>query len=201
MSDGVFTFMGKEYPYFRHEHNNTLDNERAIEVPLARDIVKSCDGRVLEVGNVLNYYFDDLVHDVVDKNEKGRGVVTVDIEAYEPTEPYDLIVSISTLEHVGWNEQKYGAADAPDPSKLRRVLERLKSMLAPDGRMFHTMPIGYNPPMDAQIQEDDLGLKASYLCRSGKTEWSESDKKRAMQTEYGRPFTAANGLYIGEWPT
>ena len=43
-------------------------------------------------------------HDIVDKYEKKKGIINQDIVDYKPDKKYDLIISISTLEHVGWDE-------------------------------------------------------------------------------------------------
>ena len=49
------------------------------------------------------------------------------------------IVSISTLEHVGWDE------NTKDPDKIFQAIKNLKSYLVPRGKLIVTMPIGYNP--------------------------------------------------------
>ena len=44
-----------------------------------------------------------------------------------PTKLYDLIISISTLEHIGWDE-------APrDDTKILRALDNLMSLLSENG--------------------------------------------------------------------
>lgn len=49
---------------------------------------------------------------------------------------YDfLIISISTLEYVGWNE------DPRDPGKVIRAIENLLELLSPSGKIIcHTTP-------------------------------------------------------------
>jgi len=51
---------------------------------------------------VLSHYFA-VKHDIVDKYEIAPSVVNEDLVNFKPGKKYDLIVSISTLEHVGWD--------------------------------------------------------------------------------------------------
>src|SRR2546430_9278756 len=56
--------------------------------------------------------------------------------------PYDLIVSVSTLEHVGYDE------DPREPDKAARAVRNLLGLLAPGGTMLATIPIGHNRDLD-----------------------------------------------------
>ena len=95
-------------------------NERAIEVPIVWKIVSEySEGRILEVGNVLSHYFS-VCHDILDKYEKADGVINQDVVNFWAPNKYELIVSISTLEHVGWDESPR------DPNKILRAIENLK---------------------------------------------------------------------------
>ena len=81
------------------------------------------EGRnILEVGNVLSHYFR-VHHDVIDKYEKTNGVINIDAVDFDPPKRYDLIVTISTLEHVGWNE------NSRDSTKIPSAIENLKGLI------------------------------------------------------------------------
>src|SRR3990172_4116095 len=98
----TFVFRDKTYHYFYHTYNPTWRNERCVETPIIWSIVKrSKEANILEVGNVLSHYFDTN-HDVLDKYERAPGVINEDVVEFKSNKRYDLIVSISTLEHVGW---------------------------------------------------------------------------------------------------
>jgi SAM-dependent methyltransferase len=189
---GTFVFAGREYRYFRHPHNATWQNERAVEVPIARTaVLEATGGRVLEIGNVLGHYMRH-EHDVVDKYEAGANVQNVDVLAFEADEPYDLIVSVSTLEHVGWDEAER------DPDKIPRAVERLRSLLAPGGRALVTLPVGYNPWLDDLLKAEALGFdEEHWLLRDGRTRWREVPHAEVGRPAYGTPYPAANGLVIG----
>ena len=91
-------------------------------------------------------------HDIVDKYEKAEGVINQDVVDFQPAEnendKYDLIVSISTIEHVGWDETPR------DPKKIPRALENLTTKcLAPRGEIVVTLPLGYNTYLDKLLKE------------------------------------------------
>jgi glycosyltransferase involved in cell wall biosynthesis/tetratricopeptide (TPR) repeat protein len=189
-----FEFGGRRYPYFRHGYNGAGSNERTVEVALALAALEQADAptkRVLEVGHVLGHY-GATGHTVVDRYETGDGVVTADIAEYVPAEPFDLIVSISTLEHLGWDEEP------KEPEKVERVLTQLANgMLAPGGRLLATVPMGYNPHLDRLILEDRTGLRVSFLRRLNEAnEWEEVERAAIGHPEYGQPFPHANVVAV-----
>ena len=130
-----FLFRDSKYAYFHDVINNTRSNERSIEIPIVMAVVKKyTNKKILEVGNVLSNYFN-FPHDVVDKYEIDKGVINQDIIDYTSLEKYDLILSISTLEHVGWDESPR------DDEKIPKALKNLKSLLKSNGTMIVTLPI------------------------------------------------------------
>lgn len=189
----TFAFASRRYPYLLHPHNLTWSNERAVEVPIVRDLVSRYEGRrVLEVGNVLAHYFP-VRHDVVDKYERGPRVQNLDVLDFRSEQTYDLIVSISTLEHVGWDEQPR------DPEKVIRAVRHLGDQLSPGGRMVATVPLGYNPHLDRLLAEDAVPFTGRrYLRRSGLTTWEEAAWDEVAGSPYGGTWPAARGLVIGE---
>lgn len=192
----TFVFNGKEYDYFYHTYNFTWDNERIIEIPIVWEMVREAQAegkRVLEIGNVLSHYYP-ITHDVLDKYERGDNIINEDIHEFKPKEKYDLIVSISTMEHVGWDPP-----EEPDPSKLPSSLLNIKSMLTHGGKMVITMPLGYNHNMDKELFANKLPFDTEYfLQRIDKhNQWEHVSKTAAHGLQYGKPFHAANGLVVG----
>ncbi|TAK16890.1 MAG: hypothetical protein EPO37_07710, partial [Nitrosarchaeum sp.] len=77
-------------------------NERSVEIPLAIDMLKKNNGKnILEIGNVTSNYCN-IPHIVVDKYEKETNIINQDVIDFNSKAKFDLIISISTLEHVGW---------------------------------------------------------------------------------------------------
>ena len=153
-SRGEFELGGRRYPYLFDRYKRTWLTERAVEVPVIGALVdRHGDGRVLEVGHVLGHYRDGH-HIVVDKYERAPGVLNRDALELADLGRFDLIVAISTLEHVGWDELPH------DPSKATRAVQALRAMLAPGGRLELTVPAGYNPSFDAALRECDSSTPA-----------------------------------------
>jgi len=195
-----FTLNDHQYRYFYHPFNETWRNERCVELPIIREEVEKVDAeRVLEFGNVLAHYYP-VYHDIVDKHEKGDGVINSDIVDFQTPKVYDLIVSISTIEHVGFNEEKYVQNETVlQPEKPLHVIHKLKGMLSQKGKCIVTMPVGYNPVLDRLLEEDDgtLFTYRYYLKRiSRSNRWVETKKEDIHNTKYGFPFLSANVLAI-----
>lgn len=184
----------KSHPYFIHHYNSTWRNERAVEVPLVADLLASVKpgARCLEVGNVLNYYLD-FQRTVVDKYESGAGVINEDILEFGAAGSYDVIVSISTLEHVGWDEEPR------DLDKVRRAFEHIKGLLAPGGRCLITFPMGYNSALDELVFAGKLGFKEIHFLQrtTADNEWREVEMAAVRGVTYGAPYPFANALFVG----
>jgi len=191
-----FEFQGSRYDYFYNTYNFTWDNERIIEVPIIWRMVQEAQAagkKVLEVGNVLSHYYP-ITHDVLDKYERGPRIVNEDVLTFRSEKHYDLVVSISTMEHVGWEPP-----DKPDPEKLPASIANLKKLLAPRGEVVITMPLGYNHDMDAKLFAGTMPFDKEYFLKrvDGRNQWMEIGKDAARGSRYGHPFNAANGLVIG----
>jgi len=186
----TFSFQGRRYRYFYHIRNTTWKNERTIEIPIVWETVRKYDNhKILEVGNVLFNYFT-FPHDVVDKYEKEKGVVNRDIVDFHPAQKYDLIISISTLEHVGWDEP------IKDPEKTLRTVHHLKSLLRCGGEVGITMPLGHNPDRDRLLREDKIQFTKIYCMEriSRDNRWNEVSWESIRSKCPGSPFPADNSL-------
>jgi hypothetical protein len=188
----TFSFGGRRHAYFLHRYNLTWSNERAVEIPIVWAEVSGRQGsRLLEVGNVLSHYLTTR-HEVLDKFEKGERIRNEDVATFRSAQRYDLIVSISTLEHVGWDEQPQ------DPDKIGRAIANLTDHLAPGGRLLVTLPLGYNPPMDAQLAVGALPFgRCHYLKRRGLLGWQEAEWDEVAGAPYARGWPGTRGLVIG----
>jgi hypothetical protein len=151
LSNRTFVLNGSQYRYFYHRCNNTCETERCVEIPVAWAFLERCRAcNVLEIGNVLNHY-GRFQHTVVDKYQTAEGVLNIDVQDLAPGQKHDAIISISTLEHVGWDEEPF------DPGKAICSIERLREMLNPSARMLFSFPIGHNARLDQAIVDGTLG--------------------------------------------
>jgi hypothetical protein len=188
----TFRLGGVEYPYYVHPYNHTWANERAVEISVVRPLLGPVHpSAVLEVGNVLSHYLD-CGHTVVDKWERCRyrPVINSDLLEYDPNRRFDLVVSISTLEHVGWDESPRKEAS------VIAAIRKLRSLLTPDGKALVTIPVGYNHYLDRTLPTL-VGDTLSVQCLkriSYENEWGEVDLDEALRCRYGEPFPNANAV-------
>jgi SAM-dependent methyltransferase len=198
----TFKLRNRCYRYFYSSVPNgheTWKTERAVEVALALQQLESAtrETRVLEVGNVMTQYASGRLpanYTVVDKYEHATGVINEDVVAFDGGF-FDLIISISTLEHVGLDERPR------DPEKAGRAVSHLRSLLAPGGTMLATWALHYNRDLDDVLLNDSLGASSiGYLKRSTRTnKWTEASASEAHRSEYGWPYICGNAIAVVEW--
>jgi hypothetical protein len=170
---------------FRSWHWRT---ERCVEVPLGKQAVgeRDPDG-VLELGNVLGAA-GVTGHTVVDKYEIGPGVLNVDIMDFDPDRRFDLAVSISTLEHVGFDEHPQ------DLSKGYSALTHLAS-LAND--LLVTIPVGYNKALEGRFIEGPFDRVELLVKTSRMAKWEQRPIRDAATIQYGAPYAYGNAVLVG----
>ena len=190
----TFCYQGCEYHYLYRGYNFTWRNERAVEVPVVwKEVIQARGTDILELGNVLSYYYR-VDHDVLDKYERFKGVINQDVVDYDPRKRYNLIVSISTLEHVGWDEE------LRDPTKILRAIANLRSLLKPGGKMIMTAPVGYNPVLDKLIMDDKISFSTLTAMKrvSWKNEWVEDTYDNIRNVKKPTPpYRTSYGIVIG----
>lgn len=191
-----FVLDGESHAYHVAPDTRTWDNERAVELAVMRRVLQRSEGskRVLEVGNVLGHYFD-ICHPVLDKYEHDEHVTwNEDVIDFQPPFVPELVLSVSTLEHVGHSESP------PDLAKFRRAIDAIAGWLAPEGRLVFTVPLGYNPAVGAYL-DSSHALRASVRCMRRATIdnlWVQIDYDEVREIRYNRPFPCANAIAIVE---
>ena len=184
LSRRTFVFDNEQYTYFYHPYNNTCETERSIEIPIALAFL-GCrpPGPILEVGNVLNHYVP-FPHTIVDKYEVGADVANLDIADIDFPQGFASIVSISTMEHVGWDEDPF------EPGKAVRAITRLRSFLLPGGQMLISFPIGHNAGLDHALEEGSLGCKQvrGMKRRNLMNDWMEVSVSELMSRRFAESY-------------
>ena len=191
-----FTFDDRLISLFYHAYNMTWANERSVEIPIINDYLSHYESKgVLEIGNVLSHY-GDVNHTVLDKFERGKGIINEDILNFVATEKFELIVSISTFEHIGFDD------DMNDDSgvKILHAIDASRKLLAENGRLVLTLPIGYNSSLDRLISGGTLkSIRSFFICRIGPLKWETTTMEKALACRYGSPFPYANAIMIAEF--
>jgi hypothetical protein len=184
--------LGKTYHYF--DTVKTWHGERAVEIPIVMEMVRKYQGKnILEIGNVLSHHVR-FEHDILDKYEIAEGVINEDVVDFKSEKKYDLIVSISTLEHVGWDERPH------DDMKIPCAIENLKALITSlGGTIIVTLPLGYNTALDQLLKDGIIRFSKQYhLLRISKgNEWKEASWDDVRDAKYNTPLPFANGLLVG----
>lgn len=200
-----FIFQGHKYHYFYHLYNRTVAGERIIEISITKKILDEYSGKnILEVGNVLSHYFP-INHDVLDKYDKTQGIINEDVVSFNPRKKYDLIISVSTMEHIGYSVSTmenvgYSYEEPYEPDKFLSGIRNLKKLLAPGGKIVITLPVFFNSNIDKLIKERKTPFNKEYFLKrvSFLNKWVEVDFDEAMKSSgYNSYFANANVLYVG----
>ncbi|MBI4162667.1 MAG: hypothetical protein HY513_03210 [Candidatus Aenigmarchaeota archaeon] len=193
-----FIFDGKEYNYYYTQKEGYWQyrTERVAEIPIFYEIIKSANGkRILEVGNTLAHYYP-INHTVVDKYEIADGVINKDIVGFDDGKKYDLMLNISTLEHVGFSPQE------PDkPAKVHDALQSMRKLLKTDGMIISSFPVGFNPEVDKRILKNMEDFKFMKRVSIG-NKWVQFNptEEAIRRAKYGFPYPCANIIAIEKGP-
>lgn len=189
-------------------------DERVVEFPWL--LAQAPRGRVLDAGSTLNHaHILDRVLPVVDElhvvtlapeahsfPERGVSYVYADLRRLPYSDAYfDEVVSLSTLEHVGKDNSRYGGpeGDADVDAELGHALEELRRVLAPGGTMLVSVP--YGRPEDhgwfRQFDQADVERLVTLAAPRrheltvfayDESGWQKSSPSRAADARY-RDFT------------
>jgi hypothetical protein len=188
----TFTFRGTSLHYETSRWNNAWLNERAVEIAVARNVLSGQTGSMLEVGNVLGHYGWDR-HVILDLFEGLPGVINEDVRTWQTDQRFSTIASISTLEHVGWDDP------VKDPRGAVASVENLRTLLSPGGLLLVTVPLGYNRFLDSALGSKELEFdEMIYLERtSAANDWTETTAESALSRPYGGRFRNGNAILVG----
>lgn len=165
--------------------------ERVIEIPYVRSLYDQITpNKVLEVGNVTRKWFHIQNRTIVDKYEVANLVINADIEKFQTDEKFDMIISISTIEHIGFDE-----VEKNDKKPLNSILNIL-SFLNKTGLLIITVPLGYNPNIDEIITKKMIDYdKIIFMKRySILNLWRQCSYEEAISLKYGSKYEFANAV-------
>jgi SAM-dependent methyltransferase len=142
-------------------------DERVIELPWV--LARLRGGRALEVGYafaeppyvaaLLRAGFDELTGvDLAEADVPGLTAVRADVRELPFAKgAFDLVLCVSTLEHVGADNTGYGLDAEDDGASRLTALRELRRVLAADGRLLITVPCGAPGDYGWFRQEDVRG--------------------------------------------
>jgi SAM-dependent methyltransferase len=151
-------------------------DERVIEIPWVLSRLRS--GRVLEVGyaNAEPAYLAALVEaapgelvgaDLAEAEVPGMKTVRADARDLPfPDDHFDQVLLVSTLEHIGADNELYGLVGELDEGGRRAALRELRRVLRRGGSLLVTVPLG-EPGDHGWFRQDDLRGWTRLFARAG----------------------------------
>jgi SAM-dependent methyltransferase len=149
----------------RHLQAPPGTDERLVEVPWVLSRLRS--GRVLEVGYAFAEpaYLAGLV-EAAPGDLVGVDLAQAEVPGFETAvadardlpfsdASFDQILLVSTLEHIGADNELYGSQGARDETGRAEALRELRRILRPDGRLLVTVPLG-EPGDHGWFRQDDI---------------------------------------------
>lgn len=182
-----FTIDKKKYHYFINIYNSVV-SERVIEIPFAKEFLLRNKGKsVLEVGAVLPHYYN-VNHEIIDKYEKNPNFINIDILDFNTEKKYDLIISISTIEHIGFDEP------FKESGKSKKAILKIIDLLNMKGTAIITVPLGYNPEIDCIVLNNEISFAKTYfLKRLGRLNiWKETTINDALNSKNEPEYSEGN---------
>jgi SAM-dependent methyltransferase len=162
---------------FASRRSSRRMTERVVEIPWALSRYQG-EQRVLDIGtaNAVGLYLDYLRGlpirelrgiDLSPREVRGVDMVVADVRAM-PFRPhaFDLILCVSSLEHIGMDNAMYGIAGRQQAGGDRLALEEMRRVIAPTGRLLVTVPFGR--PVDyGWFRQYDLAGWTRLLAETG----------------------------------
>ncbi len=204
----------------RELHAPAASDERALEIPwcLAR---YSGERRVLDIGYAFAEpaYLAGLVAlgaaelvgvDLATADVPGLRPVAADVRALPfPDASFDLAFCISTLEHVGRDNEIYDVEAARDEAGDEAALRELRRVLTKDGRLLVSVPTGEHDDQGWQIvraPDDWVALfeRCGFLVYEdelyarGADGWRTATPADARAARYGAGGPGAGAVLLAE---
>jgi SAM-dependent methyltransferase len=184
-------------------------DERVIEVPWV--LSRLAAGSVLEVGYAFAEpaYVAALVRaaperlvgvDLATREVDAMETVVADVRSLPFSDgTFDQVLLVSTLEHVGADNEVYGLPSEPeaDPGARLEALRELRRVLRRDGRLLVTVPLG-EPGDHGWFRQDDVRGWTRLFARA-RLFVEEQEAYELSDDGWGaRPDFRADGVRYGE---
>lgn len=203
----------------RHLQGPPASDERVVEIPWVLSRLR--EGRVLEVG----YAFAEPAYlaalcrlvpsglvgvDLAEAEVPGMETVVADVRALPFDDAaFDQVLLVSTLEHVGADNEVYGLAAESDGESRATALKELRRVLRPDGSLLVTVPLGEPGDYGWFRQEDVAGWDRLFTAAGlfieeqeayelGDEGWRAAPAFDARGVRYGERGPAASAVLCAD---
>jgi SAM-dependent methyltransferase len=194
-------------------------DERVIEIPWVLSRLRT-RGRVLEVG----YAFAEAAYlaallradvelvgvDLAAREVDGMETVEADVRALPfPDRSFEQVLLVSTLEHVGADNSVYGVEGEREDGAREAALRELARVVAHDGSLLVTVPLG-EPGDHGWFRQDDEHGWTSLFARAdcfveelemyelGPEGWRAAPSFEAAGVRYGERGPAASAVLCAD---
>lgn len=182
-----------------------VSNERTVEIPWA---VREAVAPVLDVGCAESIYLDQLPQPLqgIDVRPcRSRALhdhLIGDIRTIENIGPYQTVLAISTLEHIGLECRAYGT-ESDEEEGDRSSLLACHSLVKLGGQLLVSVPFGANRDYGwfrqydvARLEKLLDGLDYSYLVYSKGNPWFLIEPELAEDFEYHHELCSAAAVAL-----
>jgi SAM-dependent methyltransferase len=136
--------------------------------------------------------------DLVEADIPGLTTVVADLrELPFGDRSFDLVLCVSTLEHVGRDTRVYGVEADREVGGIEAALDELRRVLDRDGRLVVTVPCGEPEERDWFVQHDPDGWNTRFLAAGFAVLAQEVYERRPDGWRAADPFDPA-GVRYGE---
>ncbi len=162
--------------YVHHSYNNTITNERCVELPLAFRFLDLFNDKtnLYEIGAVTPYYKDPshIIIDPMDPKATKKDISqNIDYKGLN-------VLSISTIEHMGNGDYNF-------PIDKQLAINELNRIYNDSLNCFITWPIGCNKWLDKHLEENgSLYNHFLYLKTNNSPTWIKTDNKDCFKLNY-----------------
>ena len=184
----MFKIYNTQLEYFYHSYNKTKNNERCVEVSLGFDFLKRVNNEnVIEIGAVIPYYSENIIHDVYDIIDPYDKCIRVDLTKTDFSFIGYNVLSISTIEHIGKGDYGLEVDNDIGIIFLKKIIKESKNYLI-------TFPWGYNKIFDEQIIKEKIEF--TLIRRVSEFVWEHDITNNVDNILYNHPYCYGNGIIL-----
>jgi len=167
------------------DYNCPDSNERRAELPLGAWFINQCEGDIIEIGEVMPYHLKDIKHICYDYHPHREETIQKDAMSIDYTDKN--ILTISTIEHVGFGDYGLEKIDGQALELLKMIIDNAKNYMI-------TFPVGYNKDFEKDIV--DSGMDYILLERNDNNFWKQVDHKDFSIYNYNSPYGSGNAICV-----